>query len=553
MHLFKKYLSVLMAAMLVFCIDACKDEDEGKLAPWFRFTNSSGVAFPSLNEVDFGAHEYIMNVYTNVNWKVTSDAEWLYATPDKRLGCVQGKIIIKENTVEEERTGTITVRSENPKLPVHTIVFHQSAAPHKMDKLFITPEKKGTGDGWTWRNAMGVKEFESLLSDATDLSEVDIFLSEGTFNITAGTNITKIVKSIEGGYTLEGEHSSNPTILTFETKPSALTSMFKLRENADVTFKNCIFDGGYNETEKGYGRAFEIGHKNALLQLTDCDIQHFSVRGTDSDNHSGVAIFVTEGAFRLNRVNITHNVTTRRGMIYLNVDGNKYGCGFMNDVLIADNLSQDWWGVAIHAKKNLCMNNVTICNNTCEGNGNHVTINASGSLFIVNSTVMAPQTRTNYGWGNFGAFRCETNVNGGESTIIINSIFGNETDDGLTMTDSGSGTSFKSSGWCLYGKVQGWQTSQQANTDIYYTEQAIAKLGKYEDGAFKWNPTTIGMLQFAKYSDILKAAREFSPASIPSMGQDFVNWIGETAFSVDCKGNSRNPDKMQPGAYDPGL
>lgn len=127
MHLFKKYMSVLTAVMLLFCVNACKDEDEGELAPWFRFTNSNGVVFPSLNEVDFGAHEYVMNVYTNINWEVTSDAEWLYATPDKRLGCVQGKIIIKENTVEEERTGTITVRSENPKLPVHTIVFHQSA------------------------------------------------------------------------------------------------------------------------------------------------------------------------------------------------------------------------------------------------------------------------------------------------------------------------------------------------------------------------------------------------------------------------------------------
>ena len=63
MHLFKKYMSVLTAVMLLFCVNACKDEDEGELAPWFRFTNSNGVVFPSLNEVDFGAHEYVMNVF----------------------------------------------------------------------------------------------------------------------------------------------------------------------------------------------------------------------------------------------------------------------------------------------------------------------------------------------------------------------------------------------------------------------------------------------------------------------------------------------------------
>lgn len=553
MHLFKKYMSVLTAVMLLFCVNACKNEDEGELAPWFRFTNSNGVVFPSLNEVDFGAHEYVMNVYTNINWEVTSDAEWLYATPDKRLGCVQGKIIIKENTVEEERTGTITVRSENPKLPVHTIVFHQSAAPHKVEKLFIAPEKKGTGDGWTWENAMGAKELETLLSDATDLSEISIYLSEGTFNITAGTNITKKVKSIEGGYTPEGEPSSNPTILTFGTKPSALTSMFRMNENAEVTFKNCIFDGGYNETEKGYGRAFEIRHKTALLQLTECDIQHFSVRGTDSGDHSGAAIFVTEGAFRLNKVNITHNVVHQRGVIYLNVDGDRYGYGFMNNVLIADNISESWWGVAIHAKKALCMNNVTICNNTNGGNGNHATINGSGSFFIANTTVIAQNPTVETTWSNFGAFRCETDVSKGESAVIINSIFGNDTDDGLTMTDSGSGASFKSGGWCLYGKTQNWLVSQQATTDTSYTDQAIAKLGKYEDGAFQWNPTAINTLQFAKYADILKAAKEFTPASIPTLGQDFVNWMGEEAFGLDGKGNSRNPNKMLPGAYDTGL
>lgn len=88
-----------------------------------------------------------------------------------------------------------------------------------------------------------------------------------------------------------------------------------------------------------------------MLQLTECDIQHFSVRGTDSGDHSGAAIFVTEGAFRLNKVNITHNVVHQRGVIYLNVDGDRYGYGFMNNVLIADNISESWWGVAIHAKK----------------------------------------------------------------------------------------------------------------------------------------------------------------------------------------------------------
>ena len=42
----QKYMSVLTAVMLLFCVNACKDEDEGELAPWFRFTNSEWCSIP---------------------------------------------------------------------------------------------------------------------------------------------------------------------------------------------------------------------------------------------------------------------------------------------------------------------------------------------------------------------------------------------------------------------------------------------------------------------------------------------------------------------------
>jgi hypothetical protein len=35
-----------------------------------------------------------------------------------------------------------------------------------------------------------------------------------------------------------------------------------------------------------------------------------------------------------------------------------------------------------------------------------------------------------------------------------------------------------------------------------------------------------------------------------NLGEVFVEWMGEDAFGLDQRGVTRNPDKMQMGAYD---
>jgi len=51
---------------------------------------------------------------------------------------------------------------------------------------------------------------------------------------------------------------------------------------------------------------------------------------------------------------------------------------------------------------------------------------------------------------------------------------------------------------------------------------------------------------------VVNAVKSFNPAASPvvNLGEVFVEWIGEDAFGLDQRGVTRNPDKMQMGAYD---
>ncbi|MBQ8501812.1 MAG: right-handed parallel beta-helix repeat-containing protein, partial [Bacteroides sp.] len=60
---------------------------------------------------------------------------------------------------------------------------------------------------------------------------------------------------------------------------------------------------------------------------------------------------------------------------------------------------------------------------------------------------------------------------------------------------------------------------------------------------------------YATRQSVVDVAKSFNPEKSPiaNLGQVFVEWVGEEAFAVDQRGQQRNPDKMQPGAYDAGL
>ena len=55
--------------------------------------------------------------------------------------------------------------------------------------------------------------------------------------------------------------------------------------------------------------------------------------------------------------------------------------------------------------------------------------------------------------------------------------------------------------------------------------------------------------EFATRQAVINAVKSFDA----TVGQQFVDWVGEAGFGVDQRGATRNVNKMQAGAYDAGL
>ena len=67
-------------------------------------------------------------------------------------------------------------------------------------------------------------------------------------------------------------------------------------------------------------------------------------------------------------------------------------------------------------------------------------------------------------------------------------------------------------------------------------------------GVYQWAITDV-IDEFATKQAVINAVKSFDA----TVGQQFIDWVGEDGFAVDQRGANRNADKMQPGAYDAGL
>ena len=93
-----------------------------------------------------------------------------------------------------------------------------------------------------------------------------------------------------------------------------------------------------------------------------------------------------------------------------------------------------------------------------------------------------------------------------------------------------------------------------ADTDIQYTD---INGGVKENGMYVWDVTqqTGITVTYATQEAIITAAKAYdTPISpITNIGEVFAEWVTNEDFAVDQRGEHRNPDKMQAGAYDAGL
>lgn len=201
----------------------------------------------------------------------------------------------------------------------------------------------------------------------------------------------------------------------------------------------------------------------------------------------------------------------------------------MNNCLLHENHAPAAWGTAIHAGNGyVCMNNTTVLGTTGTSN-NSVTVNGDARFMLSNTTIVGNSGNPN------GVFRA-----GKGASLVVNSLFA-----------KGAGTktiylgNITSKGYNVYQAADaGWGA---VDTDTDYSSQTLPA-ASLTDGVYQW--TVAGVIDgFATRQAVIDAVKSFDA----TVGQQFVDWVGEEGFGVDQRGANRNINKMQPGTYDAGL
>jgi len=423
---------------------------------------------------------------------------------------------------------------------------------------YVKEQPAGNATGMDWDNAMGVDALRNLLqtngnsdisnANAVKLDGKKIYVAAGSYEMAKENSGVKIEYSgyskqveitIEGGY----DPSSTGTDLTKRDVRKYTTafvrnsgsgasatsnSLLVLGNQTNIIFDGCTFNGQYGLSDAGSVRAVFVaaGGGDATLQLNNCVIKNFN-RGSDGGTDGGAAVKVSKGRVLLNDVEMVNNKATGRGGAITTTAANSFL--FMNNCLLHENYAPTAWGTAIHAGNGyVCMNNVTVLGTTTTG-GNSITVNGDAYFMLANTTIVGNSGNPN------GVFRAGKNA-----SLVVNSLFakgaGNRTIYAGNIT---------SGGYNVYQAADaGWGA---VATDTDYSSQTLPA-ATLTDGVYQWTVTgTID--EFATKQAVIDAVKSFDA----TVGQQFINWVGENGFGVDQRGVARNVNKMQAGAYDAGL
>ena len=423
---------------------------------------------------------------------------------------------------------------------------------------YVKEQPAGNATGMDWDNAMGVDALRNLLqtngnsdisnANAVKLDGKKIYVAAGSYEMAKENSGVKIEYSgyskqveitIEGGY----DPSSTGTDLTKRDVRKYTTafvrnsgsgasatsnSLLVLGNQTNIIFDGCTFNGQYGLSDAGSVRAVFVaaGGGDATLHLNNCVIKNFN-RGRDGGTDGGAAVKVSKGRVLLNDVEMVNNKATGRGGAITTTAANSFL--FMNNCLLHENYAPTAWGTAIHAGNGyVCMNNVTVLGTTATG-GNSITVNGDAYFMLANTTIVGNSGNPN------GVFRAGKNA-----SLVVNSLFakgaGNRTIYAGNIT---------SGGYNVYQAADaGWGA---VATDTDYSSQTLPA-ATLTDGVYQWTVTgTID--EFATKQAVIDAVKSFDA----TVGQQFINWVGENGFGVDQRGVARNVNKMQAGAYDAGL
>ncbi len=429
--------------------------------------------------------------------------------------------------------------------PAASKAYNVNVRMAELNDYYVSTE--GTGIGESFENAMSLESFLALVETNNDghvretngdlLDGKKFCFAEGTyeipcFKIEYTSYPTQVAYTLEGGYTNATAHSG---VTTFNRKDETNQAIITLGNQTDITFKGIILDGKFTKDDTKKVRAIFASPGSsgkATLRMSACTIKNFNVKSETGSIGGGAIRTANASEVYLDNVDIFDNVANNRGgAIFLKDKGHLYmnRCRLYNNSVTTKN-----WATAIHGTVSsiICINNSTILGTEGIGSNNEV-VNGDCYFFISNSTIIS---NTN---NNQGALRAVGT--GDKKAVLINNLISK----GKASVCFGTNSNIESKGYNAYqiGSSESWAS---VTTDTDYSAITLPD-AVLTDGAYVWT-VDASQTNFATKAAVVDVAKAYT-----ADGGAFFKWLGEDAFGVDGRGNARNAEKMQPGAYDAGL
>lgn len=303
-------------------------------------------------EVSSGGGTYVLDIVTTAAYEVSADVDWI--TIENNTG-EKGKhkiALTVDRNDDDERTGTITIRSGNAEVR-EIIVAQESGA---VNVVYV--KENGTGDGRSWESAT---DLQTALTQATSASEIHI--AAGTYRPTK--TITNGDESDEADNTFE----INRNIKLVGGYPADATAS----STPDAEQNPTIFSGKLNSGTEVYHVMVVTAPKVDGMQV---EIQGITIRDGNT----------TDRSTRITVNGIGYSRGNGGGM---NIGGSKV---VLRQVTVTENKATDRvgtqgfaTGMFVHSEAELYMFDSHVTKNEGRGNGGGLWVDRSNA-YIYNST-----------------------------------------------------------------------------------------------------------------------------------------------------------------------
>lgn len=445
---------------------------------------------------------------------------------------------------------------------------------------FATVYGAGSMDGSSWDNAMDVQGLRDLLTNYVNLSQQQVYVSEGVYVMSdvegEGLVISKDISCVKGGFS----SSSTGTDLTkyspteYKTVISGDVNKNSVADEGDCTlikliggnvkFEGCYFSNAYlgqalAETLKGQiGAGIYVNGTPATTSFTavDCEFSGniSNVAGNNGAVAGGPCALVQSGYFKARDCRFINNISLnssnsggRGGALRTNNDA---ACIFLDRCCFFQNRVTFRFGAAIQLSGgHLCINNSTFAENIGDNQGYGV-INGNGALLLVNTSIISKGTHAH-------DFAVRYEGAKGSGSMIINSVIGSADPSKFGLDVNNDDKTITSAGGNIFHNIS-YGDDNKKPTTVFSTlgaDKLVTALnGNIQGDCYVYDPESLGLTEFYALQTVTDAVRTFDPKrsdyTYAALGLEFYNWVGDTGFMVDQRGETRNIEKMQPGAYD---